>query len=199
MSFYIAFNNISSFLETSEFLDSTGDGGAAVDDSVKEASQAAAPEARENLLPELGDLPENPVFAIDGSEITIAAVSQISPAIEFNAETLEAAAEAQNPKIEAENLSRHDSYEKFHALLKKFEISLHYRYDLTDVFTTDRETKNSQNLGRLIEKNLGKQRAARQEDVEKRFQEKQAEDFKKHLKRKRFAGQLQNKTKTEGN
>lgn len=195
MSFYINFNSMSSFFEMSEFVELTEDVKEAAGDSIEEASQSAPTEAQTNILPKVDDSLENPVFAIEFNEPAIVAVPQISPVIEFNNETLETTAEKQNPKIEAENEYENDSYEKFHSLLKKFEISLQYRYDFTDIFKTNLETKNSQDLDKLIEKNLNKQRIARQEDVEKRFREKQAENFKEQLKQKRFASQLQNKSK----
>lgn len=195
MSFYIAFNNISAFLEMSEFVNLTEDVEATVVDSIEDVGQPDAARLQTNALTEVDDSSENPIFAIDYGEITAVPAPQISPADRFNNEMLDVAAQVQNPKIEAENADQNDDYEEFHSLLKKFEISLHYRYGFTDVFASNLETKNSQNFGKLTEKNLGKQLIARQEDFEKRFQEKQAENFNRHLKEKRFATQLQNKNK----
>jgi hypothetical protein len=53
------------------------------------------------------------------------------------------------------------------------------------------EREESQNTGKLIEKNLKKQRTTQQEDIERRFQEKQAENLRECLKQKRFANHLQ--------
>ena len=120
---------------------------------------------------------------------------QISPTSGQNIETSELASEQQNPEIEVRSAVQNDNYEKYHSLLRKFELSLQYRYDFTDVFKNNRETENSQNSGKLIEKNAKKQRDKQQEDSEKRFREKQGENFRESLKQKLFASQLQNKSK----
>ncbi len=197
MSFYIVFNNFSSFLDISEPVDSTEDIKAAIADSVEKAGQdisvgghtTISAESETNTLPKVDDSLENPVSAIDCGET--AAVNQISPVSEPNTETSGIAAEEQNSKIEAENVGQDEIYKEFYSLLKKFEVSLHYRYDFTDVFDGNREKENSQNFSKLVEKNLNKQRGRQQEDIERRFQEKQAESLRERLKQKRFANHLQ--------
>ena len=197
MSFYIVFNNISSFLEMREPVDLTEDIKGAVANSVEKALQDISAdgyttilaESETNTLPKVDEFSENPVSEIDWGET--AAVNQISQISEPNTETSWIAAEEQNSKIEAENVGQDEIYKEFYSLLKEFEVSLQYRYDFTDVFDGNREKENFQNYSKSIEKNRNKQRGRQQEDVERRFQEKQAESLRERLKQKRFASHLQ--------
>lgn len=191
MSLYIAFNNFSSFLEISERVDSTEDIEAAVADLIEKVGHDTfagghtiiLTESELDTLPEVDGSLENLVSAIDCGET--AAVDQISPVVlEPKTEKSEIAAKKQNSKIEAENVVQNEIYKEFYSLLKKFEVSLQYRYDFTDIFDGNRETEQSQHFNKLIEKNLNQQRARQQEDFEKRFQEKQAENFREYLKQK---------------
>ena len=197
MSFYIVFNDFSSFLEIREPVDSTEDIKEAVTNLVEKAGQDISAngyitilaESETNILPKVDGTLENPVSAIDYGEI--AAVNQISQVSEPNTETSWVAAEEQNSKIEAENIGQDEIYKEFYSLLKKFEFSLQYRYDFTDVLDDNLEKENFQNFSKLIEKNRNKQRGRQQEDIERRFQEKQAESLRECLKQKRFANHLQ--------
>jgi hypothetical protein len=178
-------------------VDSTEDIGAAVANSVEKALQdisadghiTISAESETNTLLKVDDSLENPVSAIDDGEI--AAVNQISQVSEPNTETSWIAAEEQNSKIEAENIGQDEIYKEFYSLLKKFEFSLQYRYDFTDVLGDNLEKENFQNSSKSIEKNRNKQRGRHQEDIERRFQEKQAENLRECLKQKRFANHLQ--------
>ncbi len=198
MSFYIVFNDFSSFLEIREPVDSTEDIKEAVANSVEKAGQDISAdgyitilaESETNTLPKVDDSSENPVSAIDYCEIA-AAVNQISQVSEPNTETSWITAEEQNSKIEAENIGQDEIYKEFYSLLKKFEFSLQYRYDFTDVLGDNLEKENFQNSSKSIEKNRNKQRGRHQEDIERRFQEKQAENLRECLKQKRFASHLQ--------
>ena len=84
MSFYIVFNNFSSFLEMREPMDSTEDIKEVVANSVEKAGQDISAdghitilaEFETNTLPKVDDSLENTVSAIDCGEI--AAVNQIS-------------------------------------------------------------------------------------------------------------------------
>jgi hypothetical protein len=130
MSFYIVFNNISSFFEMREPADSTEDIEAVVADSVVKAGQDISAggqptvlvESETNTLPKVDDSSENPVFAIDCGET--AAVNQTYLVSELNTETSGIAAEKQNSKIKAENVSQNEIYKEFYSLLKEFEVSL---------------------------------------------------------------------------
>jgi len=199
MSFYIVFNDFSSFLEIREPVDSTEDIKEAVANLVEKAGQDISAngyitilaESETNILPKVDDFSENPVSAIDYGEIAAAAVNQISQVSEPNTETSLIAAKEQNSKIEVKNIGQDEIYKEFYSLLKKFEFSLQYRYDFTDVLGDNLEKENFQNSSKSIEKNRNKQRARQQEDIEKRFQEKQAESLIECLKQKRFANHLQ--------
>lgn len=180
-----------------EPVDSTEDIGAAVANSVEKAGQDISAdsyitilaESETNTSPKVDDSSENLVSAIDYGEI--AAVNQISQVSEPNTETSWIAAEEQNSKIEVENIGQDEIYKEFYSLLKKFEFSLQYRYDFTDVLDDNLEKEKFQNFSKLIEKNRNKQQARQQEDIERRFQEKQAESLRECLKQKRFANHLQ--------
>lgn len=216
MAFYIHFNNFSSFLdEPGNHLNTTLDVPATVTDLVEKETQDVSindqptvlsePETSivfevENSaelaasgLPEFEEVVENPILVIETGET--AAVHQIAPIFELDAKASELATEPKIPATETKVAVRNDNYEKYHSLLKKFELSLRYRYDFTDVLKNNRETENYQNLGRLNEKNARKQRDRQRAVSERRFQEKQAENFKESLKQKLFASQLQNKSK----
>lgn len=194
MSIYIVLNNISSFLELSRFADAAEDSkGTTAADSLEEAGRntsagvqtiiAAEPPA--SIPAEVDDSLENPISAIDCGKTAAVSVQQVSPTVEVNTENSILAAEEQNPKIGAENVGQADIYEKFHSLLKKYELSLQFRYDSTDVFNNIREIEHSRNTDKLIERNLSKQRTVQREDFERRLQEKQAESFREHLKQKK--------------
>lgn len=198
MGFYIVFNDFSSFLEIREPVGSTEDIKEAVTNLVEKAGQDISAngyitilaESETNILPKVDDSSENPVSAIDYGEIA-AAVNQISQVSNPTTETSWIAAEEQNSKIEVENVGQDEIYKEFYSLLKKFEFSLQYRYDFTDVLGDNLEKENFQNSSKSIEKNLNKQRGRQQEDIERRFEEKQAESLRERLKQKRFANHLQ--------
>lgn len=201
MSFYIVFNNIQSFFETSRTPDSIEDNEAAAACSIEKVFRevsvsgqtTVSPEPEASISLKSDDCSENSVFAIGGGGAAAITAGQTSELSASNNETAQLAAEKQNLKTQDENVGQNDIYEKYHSLLNKFEISLRYRYDLADVFKSDGEMENFRQTNRLSEKNYDKQRDARQEDSEKRFREMQAENFRKCLKQKRFASQLQDK------
>lgn len=193
MGLYIVFNNFYSFLDKSESADSIEeDIRAAVADSVAKAGQvisagddtAVSAELLIEALPEVDDYLESSLLA--ASEMPAAVSARPVPsALEINTETPELPVDEQNTNIQTNDVGQNDIYEEFQSLLKKFEISLQYRCDFADMFNTITQTEDSRNSGNLIEKSLNKQRAAQQEDFERRFQEKQADSFKEHLMQKK--------------
>lgn len=193
MGLYIVFNNFYSFLDKSESADSIEeDIRAAVADSAAKAGQvisagddtAVSAELLIETLPEVDDYLESSLLA--ASEMPAAVSARPVPsALEINTETPELPVDEQNTNIQTNGVGQNDIYEEFQSLLKKFEISLQYRCDFADMFNTITQTEDSRNSGNLIEKSLNKQRAAQQEDFERRFQEKQADSFKEHLKQKK--------------
>lgn len=194
MSWYIVFNNFSSFPDMNEFADSAEDIKTAVADSIEKTGQAIS-EASQSAIsaelitdtpPKVDDYLENPPCAVDEKPSADSA-SQIPLAIVIKSETPEPTGDEQNPEIQTKNVNQKDVYEEFHSLLRKFEISLQYRYDFTDISNDNKQIEDSRNFRNPIEKSLNKQRAVQEEDFERRFQEKQAESFKEHLKQKKTA------------
>lgn len=191
MSWYIVFNNFSSFPDMNEFADSAEDIKTAVADSIEKAgqtisaaSQSATPvELLTDTPQKADDYLKNPPCAV-GEKPAADSASQIPPAVVIKTETPEPIGDGQNSEIQTKNVNQKDVYEEFHSLLRKFEISLRYRYDFTDIFNDNKQIEDCRNARNPIEKSLNKQRAVQEEDFERRFQEKQAENFRKHLKQK---------------
>ena len=198
MSFYLVFNNFAQYFEPSEPTDCIEDIKAANNNLVEKPFQDAVADIQtilstkpENtIFPNVESSLKNLVFTNDSDKTAVPA-SQIVPTFGLETELSKTIAEEQNSKTETGDVGQNVIYEDFQSLLKKFEVSLQYRYDYADVFNSNREKENSQNFSRIIEKNLKKQRAEQQEDFEKFSQEKQAESLRESFKQKRFAAQLQ--------
>jgi len=193
MGFYIVFNNFSSLLETSHSADFAEDIKTAVADSVDAAGLDVSEVSQVTILVEpdgkillkVDDSSDEAVSAIDYDKGAAALLSQI-PAV-----SAPEAEQTPPPKIETEVFSRNEDNDKFYPMFEIHGISLRYRIDYMDILRSRQEIENSESAGKLAEKNLEKERAGQDRHAEKRFQEKQAENFKEYLKQKRFASQLQ--------
>ena len=198
MSFYLVFNNFTQYFHTSEPADCVEDIVETNNNSVEKPFQDAVADIQTiistkpetTIFSNVESSLKNPVFT-NNSDKTAVSASQIVPTFELETGLSKTTAEEQDSKTETGDVGQNVIYEDFQSLLKKFEVSLQYRYDYADVFNSNREKKNSQNFSRIIEKNLKKQRAEQQENFEKLLQEKQAENLRESFKQKRFAAQLQ--------
>lgn len=193
MSFYIVFDNLSSLLETSQSADLAKDIEKAVADSVDtarldiaEVSQVTTlvmPDGK--ILLKVDNSSDDAALAIDYDKGAVALLSQVSAATAPEAE------QTLPPKVEVEVSSRNENNENFYPIFEKLEISLRYRIDHADIFRSRQEIENSESAGKLAEKNLERENAEQNNQAERRFQEKQAENLRECLKQKRFATQFQ--------
>jgi hypothetical protein len=196
MGFYIVFNNFSSLLDTSQSTDFAEDIDTAVADLVNKAGVDVSEGGQVTILVEpdgeillkVDDSSDGAVSAIDYDQGAAALLSQV---LAVSAPEVE---QTQLPKIEPEVSSRNEDNDKFYPMFEKHGISLRYRIDHVDILKSRQEIENSESAGKLAEKNLKKERAGQDQQAERRFQEKQIENFRECLKQRRFASHLQNKS-----
>jgi hypothetical protein len=192
MGFYIVFNNFSGLLETSQSADLAEDIETAVADSVDAAGINASevdqvtvlvnPDGK--ILLKVDDSSDGAVPAIDYDKAA-ELLSQIPAA------SAPKAKQTQLPKIETEVISRNEVNENFYPMFEELKISLRYRIDYVDILKGQQAIEISESIDKLAEKNRKKERAGQDQQAERRFQEKQAENIKECLKQKRFANHLQ--------
>ncbi len=192
MGFYIVFNNFSSLLETSQSANLAEDIETAVADSVAAAGINASevgqvtvlvnPDGK--ILLKVDDSSDGAVPAIDYDKAA-ELLSQIPAASAPKAE------QTQLPKIETEVIGSNEINENFYLMFEELKISLRYRIDYIDILKGQQAIEISESAGKLAEKNQKKKRTGQDQQAERKFQEKQAENIRECLKQKRFASHLQ--------
>jgi hypothetical protein len=192
MGFYIVFNNFSSLLETSQSANLAEDIETAVSDSVAAAGINASevgqvtvlvnPDGK--ILLKVDDTSDGAVPAIDYDKAA-ELLSQIPAASAPKAE------QTQLPKIETEVIGSNEINENFYLMFEELKISLRYRIDYIDILKGQQAIEISESAGKLAEKNQKKKRTGQDQQAERKFQEKQAENIRECLKQKRFASHLQ--------
>ncbi len=193
MGFYIIFNNFSSLLESSQSADLAEDIETAVADSVVAAGSDASEigqvtvlvETDGKILLKVDDSSDGAASAIDYEKSAAALLSQIPAASAPKAEQMPLS------KMETEVLSQNEDNDKFYPMFEELKISLRYRIDYVDILKGQQAIEISESIDKLAEKNRKKERAGQDQQAERRFQEKQAENIKECLKQKRFISHLQ--------